>query len=310
MIMPAPVCPSCANLSVLEIGPILNYAIFAGNFTSASKSKLYKCKICGLYFKKPVLDKAQRNARYRVANPGNWRCGFENRQDWVLATRWIKEIGKAGKILDMGCWTGNFLSELSDSWERYGVEINPLAAEVAKNKNISILPLDYDNLPREQWFDVITAFDFIEHLQDPYRFMQSMIKHLNVGGLLIVSTGNPLASSWQFMGSSYWYCAFPEHISFVTKQWFEVISRDFGITVSNYSCFSRAPGRPFQVLKETVANMLYKFSPNTVDVLRFVCAHCTKNQYLTRRCPPAWMSAKDHQIIALKKEIPTGHIDV
>ena len=44
----------------------------------------------------------------------------------------LLKLGK--KILDVGCGGGFFLASLNNSWDKYGTEINPVAAKFAKEK--------------------------------------------------------------------------------------------------------------------------------------------------------------------------------
>jgi hypothetical protein len=70
-------------------------------------------------------------------------------------------------------------------------------------------------------FDVITAVDVIEHVSEPLTFLRMLTGLLKPGGDIIISTGTLDAPAWRRARGSYWYCAIPEHISFVSRPWLE-----------------------------------------------------------------------------------------
>jgi len=83
------------------------------------------------------------------------------------------------KILDVGCGMGYYLNACDqENWETFGVDISQYALEKAKNytkARLYQLDLNYKSLPfSDNFFDAITAFDFIEHLRDDKLFVQEV----------------------------------------------------------------------------------------------------------------------------------------
>jgi spore maturation protein CgeB len=98
-----------------------------------------------------------------------------------------------GRLLDIGCSTGNFLLEAQlRYWEACGIEISEQAAQVGReNYGLKILTgvLADDSFDSES-FDVVCAWDVIEHVADPAPFMANVHRVLKRGGLLIMNTPN------------------------------------------------------------------------------------------------------------------------
>lgn len=77
---------------------------------------------------------------------------------------------------------------------------------------------------RSESYDAIVACDIIEHVPDPLQFIRSLRHHIRPGGWLVITTGNFDAWLWRLTGARFWYCSFPEHISFIGKKWIQRVT--------------------------------------------------------------------------------------
>lgn len=102
-------------------------------------------------------------------------------------------IPKKSKLLDVGCSKGYFLHFAKKAGhEVVGVEYSKDAAEYAKrnfNIEVKVDSVDGVNFP-DHTFDVITAFDLIEHVPDFIATLKRFKKWLKPGGVLIIDTPN------------------------------------------------------------------------------------------------------------------------
>ena len=98
-------------------------------------------------------------------------------------------------ILDVGCSCGGNLMLLRTflPWsDLYGVEINPVAAEVAESFG-TVLCGDVEKLDRKDWqnkFDIILIGDCLEHLRDPWSTLNKIVKYMKPTGEIIISLPN------------------------------------------------------------------------------------------------------------------------
>ncbi len=102
-----------------------------------------------------------------------------------------------GKLLDVGCGDGRFLNEMRPrGWQVEGVEIDPQAVQVAREKyklNVQMGDLEKVRYPDDS-FDAITLRHVIEHLPNPVATLKECRRILKPGGRLVVVTPN--TKSW------------------------------------------------------------------------------------------------------------------
>lgn len=86
------------------------------------------------------------------------------------------ELIKNGKVLDIGCGNGGYLSILKDcGWKVYGLDFSEKAVRCAREKRglKNVKKTKAENLPYpERFFDLITMNHVIEHLTDPRKTLK------------------------------------------------------------------------------------------------------------------------------------------
>ncbi len=217
-----PNCRCCGSSRLESRGRLPDARIFAGAILGRALAggRLYACNDCGFVFRYPIFSKEAYDELYRSGNATTW--DEENRVDQELVRSALRRLLKSGSVLDIGCGSGNLLMPLEDGFVKCGIEINSGAAQIAQSRGIAIIAQDLEQaatLPR--LFDAVVACDVIEHVADPLEFMRTLLSKAENGGLVIISTANADAWSWRLVGSRFWYCYLPEHISFVSPAWFE-----------------------------------------------------------------------------------------
>lgn len=99
-----------------------------------------------------------------------------------------KHVTKKEKICDIGCSTGEFLNYLNWEGEKYGMEINKFAIQQAKKLGIKF---DKDIFNKRNYFEVIILRGVIQHLDQPFYYIENCYKSLKKNGLLVfLSTPN------------------------------------------------------------------------------------------------------------------------
>ncbi|EJE8737368.1 class I SAM-dependent methyltransferase [Vibrio vulnificus] len=97
------------------------------------------------------------------------------------------------KVLEIGCWKGDFKSNLKEGCEYWGVELIENSANIAKKKAFKVICGDFfdvsDQVP-DGYFDLIVCNDVIEHMPDHDKFLIEIKKKLNNKGVIVGSIPN------------------------------------------------------------------------------------------------------------------------
>ena len=302
-------CPSCGSISYI-IGPIPSSNEFAGKTLDEfiPGGNLCACKDCKLYFRSPRMDMNKLNALYKHANPNHWQYVIDDRIDWRIALDYLSSKHTSGKIIDFGCWDGSFLMNCIGFFDCYGIETNHTAAQKAIERGIKILSNDWSNVSiQAETFDSVVAFDVIEHVCDPKKFLSNIASITKNGGDILISTGNTDALSWRIMRSKYWYCHISEHISFININWCYEIGKKLNLKVKHYEKFSHlGNNKTFRsYFSELRKNIAYAFKSPTRSVSYHKERGSDKSEVSKfpelKLKPPSWMSAKDHIIVIFGK---------
>lgn len=119
------------------------------------------------------------------------------------------------KLLDIGCLTGVLLEEARKiGWKSEGIDISKDAVAYCRKHNLTAhFGTVYTAKElKEKSFDVITAFQIIEHERDALRMMRRVHSLLSNGGMVILATPN-YGGFWRKVMGKHWFgFAHPEHV--------------------------------------------------------------------------------------------------
>ena len=91
------------------------------------------------------------------------------------------------RILDVGCGTGGNLEMLEKFGAAEGVDVSDEALEFCKSKGLKVHKGLAEELPfADASFDVVTALDVVEHLDDDVAGLKEMLRVLKAGGKTLV----------------------------------------------------------------------------------------------------------------------------
>lgn len=113
-----------------------------------------------------------------------------------LWRRWMKIIHKykaSGKLLDIGCGPGFFLEHAERYYDAHGMDVSEYAIREAKQRTqtAKLSVGDATNLHYENdYFDIVTCFDLLEHLPNPELALQEFYRVLKNEGIRIIRVPN------------------------------------------------------------------------------------------------------------------------
>jgi SAM-dependent methyltransferase len=232
-------CRICGHGEAKSLGHIPDCGEFAGQQISPSikGGELWICKDCDSMFRHPTLSASDYISLYEKAPGTVWMAGELERNDLATIYTYLKNHA-GGSILDVGCYTGNFLADLPDKFEKYGIEPSVLASKSAASKGIHVLGKTLDELELNKVFDVVVLIDVIEHVLDVEKLLNQALVHVKKNGLLIISTGNPGCVFWRkVFKSMFWYNLFAEHVTFPGYNFYIEFSKRHGLQPPEQICF-------------------------------------------------------------------------
>lgn len=151
----------------------------------------------------------------------------------LTKSRLSRLVGKRGRVLDIGCGPGIWLSAFGDDWDKYGIDVSSVAAEYARefaNADVFCGPFE-EYEPQDNFFDIITAFALIEHLHEPRMLLSWSYRHLRPGGILLLMTGDRESIVAQNFGND-WPLYLPrEHLHFFSGRSLHHLVLDAGFKI-------------------------------------------------------------------------------
>lgn len=166
-----------------------------------------------------------------------------------LFSNYIRQYDLHDKlILDMGSGWGDFLYQLNaNRVNAYGVEPSPELGYLSRkrfllnNMENKVIRAIGENLPfKENTFDFVFSHSVLEHVADPERCLEEMIRVLKPGGVCRLVVMNYL-SFWDAHYKCFWFPFFPKRIA---RRYLKLRKRDPSflmkhITYTNYISTTR-----------------------------------------------------------------------
>lgn len=98
----------------------------------------------------------------------------------------IQALISGGKILDVGCGVGAFLSHFSPSdWDRHGVDVSDVAIQASRRAGIKVNDFERAYNFSPELFDVIVFRGSLQLLPKPFETILKCIDLLRPGGWLV-----------------------------------------------------------------------------------------------------------------------------
>jgi SAM-dependent methyltransferase len=226
MQLPCPACP----------GPTRHRSLYRKN-----GCEILQCTQCGLgraqqtgfdpsaYYTEDYFSggRADGYADYRSAEP-------ILRREFSHKVKFIRQFRDGGRLLDVGCAYGFFLEEARPFYDACGIEIAEEAAAACRARGLRVATgvADEAQLAKLGMMDVIVLLDVIEHLPDPAATLELCARHLDPGGIIVITTGD-FASLYARLAGPHWRLMTPpQHLWFFTPASLRGLAGALGLSVA------------------------------------------------------------------------------
>lgn len=182
-----------------------------------------RCSACGLLYSNPRWKAEHLFGRYTEEYWQHYTdsvrdTAFDpllNEARWRNYLSYLDLVRQTGRLLDVGCATGEFLAAArSRGWETHGVETSRVAASRAEEiagAQVHVGTLDTAQYP-DGWFDAVTLWDVIEHVQSPSSYVARIQRLVRPGGIFALTTPNIRSVSYALLRRHWWVVGPNDHI--------------------------------------------------------------------------------------------------
>lgn len=128
----------------------------------------------------------------------------------------LQRFATGGRLLEVGCSTGEMLAAAQSSFTAFGVEADEASSNVAVTRGLNCThgTLAEAKFP-DGHFDVAALYHVIEHFPSPRAELRELHRVIAPGGWLVIETPN-IANLWFRLLGARWRQFIPDHIFFYT----------------------------------------------------------------------------------------------
>jgi SAM-dependent methyltransferase len=184
--------------------------------------RFVRCADCGLVsldpLPTPAALAAHHEASYRDGTYATFAAADGVRA--AIARRrlaLVRPAAPAGPWLDVGASTGAFVAAArAAGLDAEGLEVSAEAVAQARARGLPVHQGAVEEFAPSRRYAVVTAFDLVEHLPDPVRFLAHLHAWLQLDGLVALTLPNIASPTARAMGRQWFYWVGPDHVHYFT----------------------------------------------------------------------------------------------
>ena len=155
------------------------------------------CDSCDLIFTLQIIDESKlpymEEGGEGDAYGGYKENKFVNELDRTKFEIIFEELNKHTEIkniFDFGSQSGTFLDWATEKYSIIGHEYHTPLRKVAQKKGHEVLNDNLERINFDNTFDLITCWDYIDHVLNPHQVIKNLTKYLCKGGLFFFAINN------------------------------------------------------------------------------------------------------------------------
>lgn len=247
---------------------------------------IVRCMECGLMCVSPFPSTTQLHHRYDKSYfCSDTPCdgGYEDylHDEPITKKTFRRRVGmilpllspiRQGRVLDVGCATGVFLECMKEKgWTVEGVDVSTYAVNIARQKGLRIVSGELGDIASTPAnYDLITMWDFIEHVADPLETMVQCRDILKKDGVLVLATPDAGALLAKVTGS-YWlgFRSVGEHLYFFNRRTIAGLLNKAGFDVVQISSIGKYFEFDRFVTRLTHYTRIFRLLRPVLEIIKF-----------------------------------------
>ena len=263
-------CPVCKNTNLQVYlegdGEALDASMIGSSRKTISAGRILRCRDCDFGFRQARFDERSLAELYRKMDPQVYEAELSGRRKTALRhINIVRRYVREGRILDVGCTSGLFLSLAADAgFESTGVEPSDALsrrAQAALGARGTVLACMLEQAPvSEGSFDAITLWDVLEHVPDPLAMLHRCRTLLRPGGYIFLNVPD-LDSIQARLLKNRWPLLLAEHLNYFNRRSLRLCGQRAGLKLIRFgrrrACFS-------------VEYVVYRLSQHSIPGIRLL----------------------------------------
>lgn len=213
---------------------------------SVQPEHLRRCFNCGLVFECRTPSDQELTAHYGQYSYGRLKpCPPATRASYRQVLQSLEPWRGKGRLLDLGCGQGDFLVEAAAAhWQATGMEFSEAAVSLCRQRGLEVIQgASAAHALSDRRFDVVTAFEVLEHLRSPGDLLSDAATLLERGGLMYLTTPNFNALLRHLERNSFAPISYPDHLCFFTPASLRQLAARHGFRVASLQTSGLDPWR-------------------------------------------------------------------
>ena len=260
---------------------------------------VHECQGCGVVYQHPRPTERSMEAfyppEYQPYTPKleseSWLRRFDRRYGLRKRCHAVTRHVPQGRLLDVGCATGDFLDEMRcvPGWRVVGLEPSATAARYARiQQELDVVEGTLNDSPfADSSFDAVTVWDVLEHVYDPRAVIDGLARLLRPGGVLVINYPNLNAIDRRLFGRFWCGYELPRHLYLFPDQLLDEVLAEHGLHEVERRCLYGSQASTTTTLQFLARAYLgYGFLSRAVHSLlysRIVRLMCLPYFYITDR---------------------------